>query len=169
MQRLGRAGPSRIFHATSRTAATAAAVRPTRVSSRLPPSSSLSSPASLPPRPPPPSSYDLAQRVIAAAEKGDIDRAIYIVKHSALDSQSTSVWNTLLKQILLAGRFRLSYEVFTDVCTVIIFIQIRRTLIRKVDEAPRMQAEFAHVPYASLRVRAGHFLPIRRSIHISRA
>lgn len=68
-----------------------------------------------PARPPPPTPYDLSQRMIDVASRGEIDRAIDIVKHSALDSQSTTVWNTLLKQILLAERFKLSYEIFTDV------------------------------------------------------
>lgn len=66
-------------------------------------------------RRPPPTPYETSQRLIAAASRGELNKAIEIVKQSALDSQSTSVWNTLLKQILVAERYKLSYDVFTDV------------------------------------------------------
>lgn len=66
-------------------------------------------------RRPPPTPYETSQRLIAAASLGELNKAIEIVKQSALDSQSTSVWNTLLKQILVADRYKLSYDVFTDV------------------------------------------------------
>jgi hypothetical protein len=59
--------------------------------------------------------YETSQMLIEAASRGELNKAIEIVKQSAVDSQSTSVWNTLLKQILVAERYKLSYDVFTDV------------------------------------------------------
>lgn len=64
---------------------------------------------------PQPTPYEISQRLIAAASRGELNKAIEIVKRSAVDSQSTSVWNTLLKQVLVAERYKLSYDVFTDV------------------------------------------------------
>lgn len=114
MLNIARAGPSRVSVIAKRSYAFMRYAEKPSPSSRgsSAQKNSLDQPRE---RPPPPTPYDLSQKMIEVASRGEIERAIDIVKHSALDSQSTTVWNTLLKQILLAERYRLSYDTFTDV------------------------------------------------------
>ncbi|KAF8311165.1 hypothetical protein DL93DRAFT_2229813 [Clavulina sp. PMI_390] len=113
---ISRAGPSRLAAIPRRYANTIAHSANKR-SPRLPsqPSPAKNSTSDAPStRPPPPTPYEFAQIINDLGSRGEIDRAIEITKRSALDSQSTPVWNSLLKHILVAGRYKLSYEVFTD-------------------------------------------------------
>jgi hypothetical protein len=59
--------------------------------------------------------YHLALTAKSVADKSGLEKAIQMVKDARLDSQSTIVWNTLMKCAIIARRFTLSFELFIDV------------------------------------------------------
>jgi hypothetical protein len=64
---------------------------------------------------PPQDPYNLGKTAISVAETSGLDTAIQMVKDASLDSQSTIVWNTLMKLAVVEQRFQLSFELFIDV------------------------------------------------------
>ena len=59
--------------------------------------------------------YDLSQRVEALCRDGNLSKAISIVKEAPLDAQNTIVWGSLIRSVILAGRYQEAYRLFIDV------------------------------------------------------
>ncbi|KAJ3769509.1 pentatricopeptide repeat-containing protein [Lentinula raphanica] len=56
----------------------------------------------------------LSARLKKLCDGGQIDTAVAMLKNSPLDAQNVPVWNTLIWECLKAERFRLAYELYTD-------------------------------------------------------
>ncbi|KDQ64497.1 hypothetical protein JAAARDRAFT_118172 [Jaapia argillacea MUCL 33604] len=56
----------------------------------------------------------LSSRLKALCERGQVDQAVALLKSSPLDAQNPPVWNTLISECLKAKRYKLSYDLYTD-------------------------------------------------------
>jgi hypothetical protein len=61
-----------------------------------------------------PTPYDNAVKAATIASRGDLENALEMIKNSPIESQSTKVWNTLIKQAVVAERFKMSYNIFIE-------------------------------------------------------
>ena len=57
----------------------------------------------------------LSARIQKFCGEGKGDRAVWALKEAPLDAQNTPVWNTLIWECLKLSRYKLAYELFTDV------------------------------------------------------
>lgn len=57
----------------------------------------------------------LVERMKAAAVRGSLDDAIMLVKNAPADAQNTTVWNSLITQVLHKGMYKLAFSLFNDV------------------------------------------------------
>ncbi len=64
---------------------------------------------------PPQTPYDMSLTVKSYVAQGKLDAAIEMVKNASLDSQSTIVWNTLIKCACVAERYKLAFQLFNQV------------------------------------------------------
>ncbi|KAI0304021.1 hypothetical protein BC826DRAFT_965446 [Russula brevipes] len=58
--------------------------------------------------------YQLSNRLIALCEQGDVDLAFKTLQRAPQNAQNIKVWNTLIKRFMIAKKFKLAYNVFTD-------------------------------------------------------
>jgi len=58
----------------------------------------------------------LSSRLKKLCDAGKIDSAVSMLKNAPLDAQNTPVWNTLIWECMKTKRFKLAYQLFTDVC-----------------------------------------------------
>ena len=63
----------------------------------------------------------LSKRLKTLCDSNKIDDAVSMLKNAPLDAQNTQVWNTLIWEALKAKRFKLSYQLFIDVSSLIPF------------------------------------------------
>lgn len=56
----------------------------------------------------------LSTRLKKLCDAGQIDSAVSMLKNAPLDAQNTPVWNTLIWECMKAKRFKLGYQLFTD-------------------------------------------------------
>lgn len=57
----------------------------------------------------------LSARLKKLCDAGNTDAAVTMLKNSPLDAQNTPVWNTLIWECMKAKRYKLAYQLFTDV------------------------------------------------------
>jgi hypothetical protein len=59
--------------------------------------------------------HALSGRLRKMCDEGQLDQAVSTLKNAPLDAQNTPVWNTLIWECMKASRFKLGYQLFTDV------------------------------------------------------
>jgi hypothetical protein len=59
--------------------------------------------------------YQLSNRLIALCERGDVDFAFKTLQRAPQNAQNIKVWNTLIQRFMIAKKYKLAYNVFTDV------------------------------------------------------
>jgi hypothetical protein len=62
----------------------------------------------------------LSARLKKLSDNGKIGEAIVMLKNAPLDAQNTQVWNTMIWETLKAKRYSLAYQLYIDVCPVLL-------------------------------------------------
>ncbi|KAI0268192.1 hypothetical protein BC834DRAFT_968402 [Gloeopeniophorella convolvens] len=63
---------------------------------------------------PPLQPYELSQRLIRTCQRGDAELAWTMLQRAPRNAQNIKVWNTLIQQCMEAKKYRLAFQVFTD-------------------------------------------------------